>query len=155
MKSSAHMAGSYILLISLPSATTLQIGGLGEFRFSSGYYAYVGSAMSGIIPRLRCHMKKNKTPRWHIDYLTVKASINSIIISESQQKIECSIAKALESQFACVAGFGSSDCKCTSHLFFVPDREEMKSRIEKALGQLGYSFEVIQRGDIRRYLGFG
>ncbi len=155
MKSSSHAIGSYVLIVDLPIPITIQAGSLGERNFSSGYYAYVGSAMGGLMPRLRRHMRKDKTPRWHIDYLTKKGSISTIIISESMLRVECSIAKALEPQFASVAGFGCSDCKCRSHLFFTPHEEEMRSAIERALDFVGCPFKVMERQDIRKYLGFG
>jgi len=128
--------GSYVLLIALPEEQTITIGSLKTVYFSGGYYAYVGSAMGGIKSRLSHHLKRNKRPRWHIDYLSEKASISSIILCQSQNKVECTIAQALSRRFDCVPGFGSSDCKCKSHLFFAPDEEQMKSTIITILKSL-------------------
>ncbi len=141
-----------MLIVYLQTATTIQAGSLSKRSFPAGYYAYVGSAMGGLIPRLRRHLRKDKTPRWHIDYLTKKTSISSIIISESTLRVECNIAKALEPQYACVSGFGCSDCRCRSHLFFTPRKEEMKAAIERALGFMGCPSKVLEHQDIPRYL---
>ena len=129
--------GSYVLLIALPEQQTVTIGSLNAVYFPDGYYAYVGSAMGGIKSRLSHHLKGNKRPRWHIDYLLQRASISSIILCPSQNKVECTIAQALSHQFYCVPGFGSSDCQCQSHLFFAPDEEQMKSTIMTILNSLG------------------
>jgi len=121
------LKGSYILLIKLSEGQTIKIGGLKTIHFPGGYYAYVGSAMGGFKSRLRHHLNDNKRLHWHIDYLLQKASISSIILGETNDRAECAVAQALSRQFDSIPGFGSSDCKCQSHLFFATD--EMKSTI--------------------------
>jgi len=153
MKSSSSVKGSYLLIVHLQEAITLEPGTLGKRLFSAGYYAYVGSAMGGLKPRLCRHLSKNKIPRWHIDYLAKRAAITSIIVLESADRAECPIAKALESQFASVAGFGCSDCDCSSHLFFTRREEEMKKGIERALTLIRCPSKVLGRKNILRYLG--
>ena len=128
------MKGSYILLIKLPTEQTIRIGGLNVVQFSRGYYAYVGSAMGGFKSRLNRHLKGNKRLHWHIDYLLQKASISGIILGETNDRAECAVAQALSRHFDSIPGFGSSDCKCRSHLFFAAD--EMKSTIPAILNQL-------------------
>jgi Uri superfamily endonuclease len=128
--------GSYILLITLPEEQIIKIGNQQAIHFYRGYYAYVGSAMGGLKSRLSHHLQGNKKPRWHIDYLLQKASISSIILCETEQRIECIIAQALSSQFKAIPGFGSSDCRCRSHLFFAAEEKQMKSTIMATLNQL-------------------
>ena len=123
------MKGSYILLIRLPEAQTMTIGSLSEVYFPQGYYAYVGSALSGVESRVNRHLNQNKRLHWHIDYLLPKASITEIIVSETNGKVECAIARALSAQFDSIPGFGSSDCQCLSHLFFAAEERQMKSAI--------------------------
>jgi sugar fermentation stimulation protein A len=127
--------GSYILLIELPKAQMISVGRLETISFPRGYYAYVGSAMGGIKGRLGRHFGANKKTHWHIDYLLEKASINGAIVCETEDKSECNIAQALDVQFDAIPGFGSSDCKCRSHLFFA--NGEMKSKIMEILDSLG------------------
>ncbi len=129
------MKGSYVLVIELPEEQAIAVGSLKVLHFPRGYYAYVGSALGGLKPRLNRHLQRNKKPRWHIDYLLQKASISNIIICETEDRVECTIAQALSRQFDSIAGFGSSDCKCPSHLFF--DAEGMKQEIMTMLSSLG------------------
>ena len=128
------MKGSYILLIELPEGQTIEVGIRQAICFPRGYYAYVGSAMGGFKSRLNRHLKSNKKPHWHIDYLLEKASISEIILCETNDRVECTIAQALNSQFDSIPGFGSSDCKCRSHLFFATDK--MKPTITATLDSL-------------------
>jgi len=134
--------GSYILIIELPRQQTFTIGSLSDVYFPRGYYAYVGSAMGRFKPRLSYHLRGNKKPHWHIDYLLAKASITDIILCEAEERIECTIAQALKGQFDAIPGFGASDCKCNSHLFFAP--REMKSTIMAILNRLSIKSRLAQ-----------
>ena len=131
------MKGSYILLIELAEEQTIAIGSLGVLYFPPGHYAYVGSAMGGVESRLNRHFRGTKKIHWHIDYLLQKASISSAITCETKDKVECTIARALKAQFDSTPGFGSSDCKCPSHLFFANDGSQMKSTLLATLNSLG------------------
>ncbi|MFC2048178.1 DUF123 domain-containing protein [Chloroflexota bacterium] len=126
--------GSYVLLIKLPEEQTITVGRLKVLHFLRGYYAYVGSALGGFKVRLNRHLKQDKKPHWHIDYLLQQASITSIILCQTQQRIECAIAQALGHQFDSIPGFGSGDCRCHSHLFFAA--EEMERKIMNTLNSL-------------------
>lgn len=128
------MKGSYVLLIQLTEEQTITAGSLKAVRFPGGYYAYVGSALGGFKSRLNRHLQRNKKPHWHIDYLLQMASIDGIILCESSDKIECTIARALGGPFDSTPGFGSSDCRCKSHLFF--NTGEMKATITAILSSL-------------------
>ena len=130
------MTGSYILLIELPEEKTISVGRLQSVHFHQGGYAYVGSAMGGFKSRLNRHVKKNKKPRWHIDYLLQEAVIKDILLCQTEHRIECTIAQSLKPRLDSVPGFGSSDCRCQSHLFFAPIEEVMKSTIMAALEEL-------------------
>jgi Uri superfamily endonuclease len=141
--------GSYVLLIKLSQEQTITIGSLHTCCFSCGYYAYVGSAMGGFKSRLNRYLKENKRPHWHIDYLLQKASIRGIILCESREKIECTIARALEYQFDSIPGFGISDCMCRSHLFFAAEEGQMESGVIATLNLLGYQAKLIYVLDSR------
>jgi len=91
--------------------------------------------MGGFKSRLSRYLNGNKRAHWHIDYLLERASIRGIILCETDDRTECIIARALQSQFDSIPHFGSSDCKCNSHLFFATD--EIKSGIMAELNSLG------------------
>lgn len=112
--------GFYMLLIRVGEGKTIRAGSLGEIFFNKGYYTYVGSAMKGLSKRISRHIKRKKKKRWHIDYLTAEAEeVKAIpIIGPKGNDMECEIAFILHRMADnAVKGFGSSDCRCKSHLF--------------------------------------
>ena len=125
--------GVYVLFLELAEEQSITIGRLSDIHFSCGYYAYVGSAMNGLKSRLSRHLRKDKKLHWHIDYLLEKASIVDISIARTEDRAECTIAQALGSQFYFIPGFGSSDCRCHSHLFFAAHEKQMQEAIITAL----------------------
>ena len=127
------MKGSYVLLIELPEEQTIAIGGLRDVHFLRGCYAYVGSAMGGVKSRVSRHLRRDKKPHWHIDYLLEKASVVDISVCQSEDRVECTIAQALGSQFDSIPGFGSSDCRCRSHLFFTAEERHIKTAVKSIL----------------------
>jgi Uri superfamily endonuclease len=119
--------GIYVLILYLPHWRAIRIGRLGEFHFSNGFYAYVGSAFGpgGLAARLGHHLRRSHKPRWHIDYLRQHAGVSQIWVTGQGRELEHTWAAILpqtgNAQIP-VAGFGSSDCSCTSHLFHFSSR---------------------------------
>lgn len=116
------MRGTYVLLIRLERERTAEIGKLGVFTFPAGWYAYTGSAMGSLEKRIARHLALEKKKRWHIDYFLEIGRVVGVIPFPGERKIECSVNKAiLEFNKARVIakGFGSSDCKCPSHLLYL------------------------------------
>ena len=113
--------GSYLLIVGISRKTRLQAGGLGARNFPKGYYVYVGSAMGDLSARLARHQRKTKKLHWHIDFLTAGADRIVPLPIRSSEKLECGIAEALATILEPgPGGFGSSDCRCATHLFFSP-----------------------------------
>ena len=111
--------GSYLLIVRLDSDQDIAVGALGIRRFRRGYYVYAGSGMAGLSLRIARHKRRKKALRWHIDYLTKKASAIEGIPVYSGRDLECPLAHAVaEIADETVAGFGSSDCACPAHLFY-------------------------------------
>jgi len=110
--------GSYLLLLRLDRGRRIRIGGLGTFSFRRGYYVYVGSAMRNLQARLARHSRRRKTLHWHIDYLRQVTCGPVALPVRSSLRQECEVAKAFaEILEPGPTGFGSSDCKCATHLF--------------------------------------
>ncbi len=88
-----------------------------------GFYIYIGSAVGpgGVKARIAHHQKLQQRPHWHIDYLRKHADITAIWssydaeIREHQWAHCCAADPEISSP---MKGFGSSDCRCHSHLFF-------------------------------------
>lgn len=115
--------GTYALFFKLPTGFSGQVGALGEVLLPPGRYCYVGSASTSLDARLGRHSKPSKKLHWHIDFLTVCAKDFSAIVSPGGAVPECTIATmAVEAGMRpVVKGFGCSDCKCQTHLFFAPN----------------------------------
>jgi sugar fermentation stimulation protein A len=109
---------TYILILYLPGKRTISIGRLGNIAFEPGLYFYVGSGGKSPIKRLARHARKRKRKFWHIDYLTVHSNVIGAIMMESRKSLECVLAMAMAEAFPSTKGFGSSDCRCRSHLFY-------------------------------------
>ncbi len=112
--------GAYLLLITIQHAEqVITVGKLGEIHFKKGYYIYTGSAKKNLSKRISRHISKKKKFHWHIDYLTVKADSIMPFPVYTGKNIECSMAQDLEKiADESIRGFGSSDCTCSSHLFY-------------------------------------
>ncbi|MFD1067475.1 GIY-YIG nuclease family protein [Oceanobacillus locisalsi] len=98
----------------------IAIGRLGQFRFPKGYYVYVGSAKRNICARVDRHLQIDKKKRWHIDYLRPYLQIQAVQTYPGAEG-ECALFERLNQENSgtmSVKGFGSSDCRCFSHLFY-------------------------------------
>jgi Uri superfamily endonuclease len=123
------LAGTYIVMVYLAKKRAIEVGKLADILFPKGYYTYVGSAMRGIKARLRRHFALEKNYHWHIDYLLEQANAIGAFIIPGVLKYECILARALDSRFVSFQGFGSSDCRCSSHLFFSTGERQLKDGI--------------------------
>ena len=132
--------GTYALLITLSEETAISVGRLGLFTFPPGYYIYVGSAQSGLYPRVKRHLKGEKRLRWHIDYLLESAQVVEVWYApggESQECFWCQIAREMPQSETLAKGFGSSDCRCLSHLIYFP-RPPSFVLFRERLGERGW-----------------
>ena len=116
--------GTYALVLRASMAQTIQIGRLGELAMQSGYYIYVGSAFGpgGLAARVGRHLRSEKKLRWHIDYLRAACEVAEVWWTCDPVRRECEWASKLRELPGAVvpmAGFGSSDCECKSHLVWV------------------------------------
>jgi Uri superfamily endonuclease len=111
-----------VLLFRLPRCYALTIGRLGTFDLVPGRYAYVGSAMAGLEARVGRHLRGGGKKHWHIDHLFEQASDRTAYLIPSNSDIECALAemiRELPGATMPIKGFGSSDCRCGSHLFLL------------------------------------
>ncbi len=117
-------SGTYALFLELPVAQQLEIGRLGSLPFSAAVYLYSGSAFGpgGLRARLQHHLHPSPRPHWHVDYLRPAASLTGFWSTSDPRRLECLWAAAAGSLPGArqVAGFGSSDCRCVSHLVALP-----------------------------------
>ncbi|HUH78675.1 MAG TPA: GIY-YIG nuclease family protein [Methanoregula sp.] len=110
-------------LVFFSRGCTVPVGALGDISFAAGWYVYVGSALgSGGLKRLDRHvdlfLSRDRKPTWHVDYLLTcpDMSLGYAICAPTPARLECRLAREIGGPG--VAGFGCSDCACTSHLLF-------------------------------------
>jgi Uri superfamily endonuclease len=131
--------GIYCLIFE-NQACRLEVGKKGEFLFPAGFYIYVGSALGpGGLKRVIRHIKlsrnKDRKPRWHVDYINLSPSFRlvSAICALTSARLECELACRIGGNLA--PGFGCTDCKCSSHLFY---------RKECPLTEINGAFEALK-----------
>jgi sugar fermentation stimulation protein A len=115
--------GSYLILLELPEQRDITTGSLGTIHFDAGWYVYAGSARKNLTQRINRHLRKvRKKKHWHLDYLSPEARVLKGLPIMSYRNLECDLAGALKSIGGkAVPGFGSSDCRCGSHLYYFAD----------------------------------
>jgi endonuclease-3 len=112
--------GTYVLRFAFERPATVDVGALGRVDVPGGDYAYVGSAFGpggfARVDRHRRHLAgDDDTVHWHIDALTTRpeATLVGVVLCPGRD-VECAVAARLPS--GPIDGFGSSDCRCRSHL---------------------------------------
>jgi Uri superfamily endonuclease len=115
---------TYVLVLYLEASRRIRIGRLGPLPFRRGIYFYVGSGGRSPLKRITRHIRSHKRKFWHIDFLTVKSRVIGAFTFESDVSLECILARTLGGCFKPVPGFGASDCRCDSHLFFAGSNDK-------------------------------
>ncbi len=130
--------GSYILILHIGGRLKTPVGALGIIDLSEGHYIYVGSGYSGIEKRISRYYSLNsgrRSPyrkRWHIDYIVSrKETAVCASIAFLNRRIECEISSLLDGNgLEPIRGFGSSDCRCVSHLYRAGDPVSLTEAID-------------------------
>ncbi len=117
------LPGTYALIFSAYRKSQLKIGKLGTLQLKPGFYIYVGSAFGpgGIKARIAHHCKKPARLHWHLDYLASLLKLTEIWYTYDPIHREHQWAKTIASTRGAsvpLSGFGASDCRCKSHLFY-------------------------------------
>ena len=129
------MKGVYVLLVWLSRDVKRSVGSLGEIVFEKGLYAYVGSAQNNVHKRIGRHLRKEKKIHWHIDHLLDSdfVVVPNAYVKKGSKNEECRLARSVKG--IPVQGFGSSDCKCGSHLFRIDHPKQLEGLgLKKWLG---------------------
>jgi Uri superfamily endonuclease len=135
-----RIRGTYCLILSCKEDKEIIVGKLGKIKFLPGYYAYIGSALNSMDKRVKRHMENKKKIFWHIDYLTSNKNFkpHGAYIINDKNRIECLKAAEIQKSMPSIPGFGSSDCSCSSHLFYAGPQEEGFKALKKILSQAGF-----------------
>lgn len=118
--------GVYLLILMLNTKQRILVGKLEKKEFEPGIYLYIGSARNGLLGRIARHLRKEKKIFWHIDYFLQKVKIKEIWVRNGYFD-ECQVLSeaknSLKSSCFPLKKFGSSDCRCPSHLIYLPGNE--------------------------------
>ncbi len=135
------MKGTYVLIIENHADIEVEIGKIGRIEFKKGFYAYVGSALSGLERRIERHLRNpgdNKRLHWHIDYFLMGPTVEVkevVFAAEMDARKECEIASKIDSEY--IENFGCSDCSCKSHLFFSTSLTQLKEQTYESFYESG------------------
>ena len=130
------LPGTYALVLRFCTRVQILVGGLGTLTAEPGFYACVGSAFGpgGLVKRIGRHATAGKKCRWHIDYLTAVATLDAAWYTVDRAHRECQWAdgfKQARGATVPLEGFGSSDCRCQSHLFHFQKRPSLLAFYER------------------------
>ncbi len=128
-KAKSRLTGSYALVLRLPSRRRILVGKLGWVEFSRGHYIYFGSAIGGLKARVDRHLRHDKRLHWHADYLSAEIPWEYAWQLPDGQRWECvwaTTAASTDGEASLVRGFGSSDCRCPSHLVRVNNAKQVR-----------------------------
>jgi sugar fermentation stimulation protein A len=118
--------GNYLVILEIAEPCAAEIGALGKLAFRPGWYVYAGSARKNLAKRMSRHLRKTgKQRHWHLDYLCPFAKNIKALPVYSYQNLECDLAASLAKLGGtAVPGFGCSDCRCGSHLYYFEKRPQ-------------------------------
>lgn len=114
--------GVYLLLLRVEEPVKIPVPRISSPVLEPGWYVYAGSAKANLEQRIARHLRKRKKLHWHIDHLSRAAASVLALPIRTFHDLECSLAQDIARHAdGEVPGFGSSDCSCSSHLFFFHD----------------------------------
>ncbi|MGO8792996.1 MAG: GIY-YIG nuclease family protein [Terriglobia bacterium] len=151
-----HQPGTYALVLAASKAAPVPVGKLGSLQVQPGFYVYVGSAQGpgGLPARLAHHLGPSAHPHWHIDYLEARVTPEEVWYCYDRTSWEHPWAHCLGLQRNAsvpMAGFGSSDCLCGSHLFFFRTRPS-RSDFARRLGVFDRGHPPVQFQRLKRII---
>lgn len=129
--------GVYVLVLELDRPCRISPGKIPETEFPAGTYLYVGRAKKNLRARLLRHLRKEKTLFWHIDYLAKKAAVRKIWVKMDcfeECQVTADIHNFLGKNCLSIPGFGSSDCRCASHLLYFSGKKRVLRPLCQTIG---------------------
>jgi sugar fermentation stimulation protein A len=129
-------SGVYLLVMCVPRGT-IDVGSLGPRAFRAGWYVYTGSARRGLTQRLERHLRLRKRPFYHVDFLRSASTAAHALPIRGGAPGECELAgEILSISSGCEDGFGCSDCRCRSHLFYFSEPPQRSAAFQEVLTRL-------------------
>jgi len=139
MQEISSRSGTYVIVLRADDTRQLTVGRAGTLTIKPGYYLYVGSAFGpgGLRARVGRHLAGSGTCRWHIDYLRAATEAVEAWVLTGDEKMEHRWAAMLADASGVetpMPGFGASDCRCRTHLFYCGNGAGVTKKLIKAIG---------------------
>ena len=116
-------SGVYQVAWSLENRLRRRVGALGVCEFPRGCWVYTGSARRALRARVARHISSRKKRRWHIDYLLGPGRVIAVRAFGAGGIGECEAHARLARRFReWPKGFGSSDCRCATHIVYLGEK---------------------------------
>ena len=132
--------GTYAIVLRCSDRDRISIGRLGESLLRTGHYIYIGSAFGpgGIRARVIRHHRDEKNRHWHIDYLKEHMPLVEAWYTYDVERREHRWVEVMNGMNLApyLKGFGSSDCRCYSHLFHATARPQISQFREAVTRQI-------------------
>lgn len=119
--------GSYLLILESSSSAVITVGKRGSLTLYPGFYLYIGSALGpgGLRSRVSRHADRDKKRHWHIDYLRPHLRLSAVCYSTCSERLEDDWSQRVgvwpEVEVP-MKGFGASDRRMGTHLYYFPVR---------------------------------
>ncbi|EAZ89744.1 GIY-YIG nuclease family protein [Crocosphaera chwakensis] len=147
--------GTYCLVFYCSILSQVTVGKLGIYQIVPGYYCYIGSAFGrgGLQSRIERHLKINKRHHWHLDYIRpylepIEFCYTTDSIKREHQWSDLFLKE--ENSSIPINKFGSSDCHCSTHLFYY----KVKPKLEKLLSNYPIKILSLSRRHITNRSNF-
>ncbi len=126
------LSGTYVLTLAAEVSHRIVVGKLGSIDIRPGFFLYVGSAFGpgGLAARLGHHLRPASSLHWHIDNLKGCLVPADVWVSADPCRREhewAAVLVAMPGAVMPLAGFGASDCRCSSHLYFFEKAVKLNS----------------------------
>lgn len=133
--------GVYILFIRVSRNMKIAVGSLRRVTFRRGTYLYIGRAKTNFSARIERHYRTEKRLFWHIDYLLSQKGVEIKEAWTGSGLKECKLAQkiSLLPSSRLIRSFGSSDCRCSGHLFYT----NKESKVRYVLKELKFGKYVM------------
>ena len=119
----------YLLIIYIQDFKRIRVGSLGLIDLNPGCYVYIGSGGRNVYKRIDRHFRRAKKIKWHIDYLTtIVTSVKALIIWDELREED--LYDIMAEKYNFIEGFGSSDKRSRSHLFYLGFKCDVDSLIK-------------------------
>ncbi|MEE2995786.1 MAG: GIY-YIG nuclease family protein [Pseudomonadota bacterium] len=111
--------GAYLLYFSVREPVVLPILRLNNPSLDCGTYVYAGSAYGpgGIRARVSRHLRIEKKPHWHVDYLSTCVACARVEVFPGGNECDLVLDLLRLGGDTPISAYGSTDCKfCEAHL---------------------------------------